>query len=161
MNNVCVQMEDMPPRLAMLIDRVKQATCYQHVVDALGGALGEVGERAQFYQWRWNKREKDGLMPVGAAAVHAGGAFRSFRPENFPHYDLASYEGAAAGAGFDDIDDDIGDEPEYGQREEEVKYIRFRSDGGHEIGDGEIDDGIDDGIDYAIGDDNDDEVGDH
>ena len=103
-----MQMQDMPPRLATLIDRVQGSASYQDILDALSVALRDMDDRAQFYQWRWNKRDKDGLMPVGMASVRAGGPFWHFRPVERLQ-GMASY-GEAADRGFDEIDDGIDDE---------------------------------------------------
>ena len=113
---VCVQMQDMPPRLAMLIDQVQRSTSYQHIYEALSFALGEMSDRAQFYQWRWNKRERDGLMPVGLANVRAGGPFCRFRPDG--HMQGTASYGEEAVGGFDEIDEEIDDGPESGEVEE-------------------------------------------
>ena len=103
-----MQMQDMPPRLATLIDRVQGSASYQDILDALSVALRDMDDRAQFYQWRWNKRDKDGLMPVGVASVRLGGPFWRFRPEERLK-GMASYV-EAADRGFDEIDDGIDDE---------------------------------------------------
>ena len=117
-NPVCVyvQMQDMPPRLAMLIDQVQRSASYQHIYEALSFALAEMSDRAQFYQWRWNKRERDGLVPVGLANVRAGGPFWRFRPDGHLQ-GIASYGEEAVG-GFDEIDEEIDDGPDSGEVEE-------------------------------------------
>ena len=101
-----MQMQDMLPRLATLIDRVQGSASYQDILDALSVALRDMDDRAQFYQWRWNKQDKDGLMPMGVASVCAGGPFWRFRPEE--HLQGMASCGGAADRGFDEIDDELG-----------------------------------------------------
>ena len=113
---VCVQMQDMPPRLAMLIDQVQRSASYQHIYEALSFALGEMSDRTQFYQWRWNKRERDGLMPVDLANVRAGGPFWRFRLDG--HLQGIASDGEEADGGYDEIDEEIDDGPESGEVEE-------------------------------------------
>ena len=69
-------MQDMPLRLATLIDRVQAAASYEHIIGALNESLGSMNEHVQFYKW-----DKNHLTPVPAASVHAGGPFSRFHPK--------------------------------------------------------------------------------
>ena len=95
-------MQDMPPRLATLIDRVQTAASYEHIISALNESLGSMNEHVQFY-----KRDKNRLTPVPAASVRAGGPFSRFQPERL----LQGTAGAAEAMveDFDKKDDDIDD----------------------------------------------------
>ena len=95
-------MQDMPPRLATLIDRVQAAASSEHIIGALNESLGSRNERVQFY-----KRDKNRLKPVPEVSVRAGGPFSCFQPE-------CPLQGAAGVAeamveDFDKKDDDIDD----------------------------------------------------
>lgn len=95
-------MQDMPPRLATLIDRVQAAASYEHIISALNESLSSMNEHVQFY-----KRDKNRLTPVPVASVRAGRPFSHFQPERL-------LQGAAGVAeamveDFDKIDDDIDD----------------------------------------------------
>ena len=106
----------MPPRLAMLIDQVQRSASYQHIYEALSFALAEMGDRVQFYQWHWNKRERDGLMPVDLANVRAGGPFWRFQLDG--HLQGIASDGEEADGGYDEIDEEIDDGPDNGEVEE-------------------------------------------
>lgn len=92
-------MQDMPPRLATLIDRVQAAASYEHIISALNESLGSMNEHVQFYKW-----DKNGLTPVSAASMCAGGPFSHFQPE-CPLQGVAE----AMVEDFDEIDDDTDD----------------------------------------------------
>ena len=92
-------MQDMPPRLATLIDRVQAAASSEHIIGALNESLGSRNKHIQFY-----KQDKNHLTPVPEASVRAGGSFSHFQPE-------CPLQGAAGVAeavveDFDKIDDD-------------------------------------------------------
>ena len=95
-------MQDMPPRLATLIDRVQAAASSEHIIGALNESLGSMNEHIQFY-----KQDKNHLTPVPEASVRAGGSFSHFQPE----HPLQGTAGVAEAMveDFDKKDDDIND----------------------------------------------------